>query len=100
MNLGEAAEINRNMMDIDGKLTVYDRDGLLNSRLRAIWDRCGPDLLDIIREHYDSLASHQKAGVFRDRETAGDHAARIWQTMLCGGLSLEDMRKRAAGILA
>jgi methyl-accepting chemotaxis protein len=95
MNTAEAPHSIRNDADIATKLVIYDHDGQINRRLRAIWDRSGDALIELVHEHYNALATGQMTGVLRSDETPGAYAAKMWESILRDGLSLEDLRHRA-----
>jgi methyl-accepting chemotaxis protein len=100
MTYGDAAAMGRAKLDLEARIAVYDPDRQLNGQLRAIWDRAGPELMDVVRAHYEACANHQHAGILAAGDTPGDYAVRIWQGILRDGLALDDMRSRAATTLS
>jgi methyl-accepting chemotaxis protein len=95
MTQREAALTSRTNLDFAAMKAVYDPKGDLNGRLRAIWDRAGPALLQLISDHYDALATGRGFGILRPGESPGAYAAQMWQSILRDGLSLEELRNRA-----
>src|SRR5262245_20615208 len=95
MIYGQAATTRRTNLDLGSKMAIYDPKGELNGKLRAIWDRTGPEVLQLVADHFDALATHRQVGALKPGETPGAYAANMWQGILRDGLSLEDLSNRA-----
>ncbi len=95
MTDGAATATGRTNLDLAAKMAIYDPNGSVNRQLRAIWDRAGPELLQLVSDHYDSLATGRVTGVLKPGESPGAYAAKMWEGILRDGLSLEDLRNRA-----
>ena len=59
MNGQDLVSIGLSDAEIAEKMAVYDRDGSLNTRLKAIWDRAGEPMILTLYDLYSSTSSAQ-----------------------------------------
>ena len=78
--------------EIARKLAIYDRDGKLVTRLNAMWRRVGEEVLELARDHYETLAKRQNHPAVVDTGSPGAYAARRWEELMREGLTVGQMR--------
>jgi len=86
--------------EISRKLALYDRQGDLNSRLKAIGARTGTELVEGLRALYLSTfaSAPSSQAAFADavgHEDVSTRAIRLWSTLFEEGVTLADLRRYA-----
>lgn len=101
----EVSAIGLSDQEISRKMRVYDHRGDLDSRLKAIWTRCGEELLESLRDYYGTTFEVDKQSqAAYDSVVGGEdvvtRATRLWREILSEGFTIAQPRAYASNAFA